>query len=140
VKALRKSGTEVMGHVGLLPQTAGKYSVQGKGAKEGERILNDAVALEKAGCFAVVLECIPAALAKRITESIECPTIGIGAGPSCSGQVLVLNDLLGFNADGFKPRFVKRYADISGAVKKAVASFAAEVREGKYPDRKFSYG
>lgn len=139
VKVLRKNKIEVMGHVGLLPQTARSYKVKGKEMREAKRILDNAVALDEAGCFAVVLECIPMQLAKKITEAVSCPAIGIGAGKYCDGQVLVVNDMLGFNADGFRPKFVKRYANLADEARKAIAEFREEVKEGRYPGRGFAY-
>lgn len=138
--ALRKSGIEVMGHVGLLPQTAKNYKVKGRESKEAKKIIGDAMELDREDCFAIVLECIPSSLAKEITSKVSCPTIGIGAGSYCDGQILVVNDILGFTKEGFKaPKFVKRYANLSEAVKKAVSEFAKEAREGKYPEKVHSY-
>jgi 3-methyl-2-oxobutanoate hydroxymethyltransferase len=141
VKALRKSDIQVMGHVGLTPQTAGSlggFKVQGRDSKAANQIIKDALALEKAGCFSIVLECIPEQLSAIITRRLSIPTIGIGAGKYCDGQVLVINDLLGLN-QGFTPKFVKKYADLSKTIKKALAQFVAEVNESKYPSRKYSY-
>ncbi|MBI2137397.1 3-methyl-2-oxobutanoate hydroxymethyltransferase, partial [Candidatus Woesearchaeota archaeon] len=108
VKKLVQNSVPVMGHVGLTPQTILDWKVQGKDEQGAKKILQDAIALDEAGCFSIVIESVPAGLAKKITESVKAPTIGIGAGPHCDGQVLVINDLLGFNAGDFKPRFVKQ--------------------------------
>jgi len=127
-------GIPVMGHVGLTPQAVnalGGYKVQGRGA-DAERVLADAAALADAGAFAVVLEKVPSALAARITAAVPVPTIGIGAGPDCDGQVLVVDDMLGLFGD-FRPKFVKRYADLGGVAGAAIAAYAAEVREGRFP-------
>ncbi|RKZ01919.1 MAG: hypothetical protein DRQ10_01190 [Candidatus Hydrothermota bacterium] len=127
-----------MGHVGMLPQTAETYRVRGKKREEAERILQDAVELDKLGVFAIVLECIPESLAKKITESINAPTIGIGAGRYCDGQVLVINDLLGMD-ESFKPKFVKHYAKLAQVIKAAVRQFVDEVRSGVFPDDAHTY-
>ena len=137
-KALVRNGIPVMGHVGLLPQTAQEYKVRGRDNKEGEEIFKMAVDLEKAGCFAVVLESIPISLAKRITDYLEIPTIGIGAGPYCDGQVLVINDILGMFED-FKPKFVKRYANINDTIRKAVKGYKKEVKSGEFPSEEYSF-
>jgi 3-methyl-2-oxobutanoate hydroxymethyltransferase len=141
VRALVDAGIPVMGHLGLTPQSVhalGGYKVQGKTDEAAARLERDAKALEDAGCFAIVLELVPAALAQRVSKQLSIPTIGIGAGAACDGQVLVLPDLLGLN-DTFKPKFLKKYADLAGEVRRAVGSFAAEVREGKYPDDGHSF-
>lgn len=127
-----------MGHVGMLPQTAETYKVTGKTVEEAERIFQDAVDLDRSGVFSTVLECIPESLAKRITETVKSPTIGIGAGRYCDGQVLVTNDMLGLDED-FKGKFVKRYANLNATVKDAVAKFRDEVVTGKYPDAEHTY-
>lgn len=132
IKNLLKAGIPVMGHLGLLPQTAKKYSVKGKIEEEAEKILKDAKELERLGVFALVLECIPENLAKKITQSLKIPTIGIGAGKYCDGQVLVINDLLGMQ-ENFKPKFVKRYLNLSQLIKGAVIKFKQEVKEGIFP-------
>jgi 3-methyl-2-oxobutanoate hydroxymethyltransferase len=141
VRALVDVGIPVMGHIGLTPQSVhalGGYRVQGRDAATAQRLKDDAAALEEAGAFAVVLELVPAPLAGEITKSLTIPTIGIGAGPSCDGQVLVLHDMLGLN-DRFSAKFVKQYASLAEAVRGAVAAFAAEVREGRYPDADHSF-
>jgi 3-methyl-2-oxobutanoate hydroxymethyltransferase len=135
IRRMVRAGVPVMGHIGLTPQSVhklGGYVVQGKDAERAQALLRDARALEAAGCYAVVLECIPTELARVITGQLGIPTIGIGAGPSCDGQVLVLNDLLGLD-DAFTPRFVKRYAELGAAVKGAVAAYAGEVKARAFP-------
>ena len=129
---LVKNGIEVMGHIGLTPQTITTFKVQGKDKESADKILQEAIALDKAGCFSLVLECIPLTLAKTITEKISIPTIGIGAGIHCDGQVLVTNDILGLYGD-FKPKFLKRYAEIGNEMKVAFENYAKDVREGKFP-------
>jgi 3-methyl-2-oxobutanoate hydroxymethyltransferase len=140
VRRIVRAGVPVMGHIGLTPQSVhriGGYVVQGKDADKAQQLLRDARALEAAGCYAVVLECIPTELARIITSQLAVPTIGIGAGPHCDGQVLVLNDLLGL--DAFTPKFAKRYAELGGAVTGAVAAYAGEVRAGTFPDEAHSF-
>ena len=141
VRRLVDAGIPVMGHIGLTPQSVhalGGYKVQGRTEAAAERLVRDAKALEEAGCFAVVLELLPADVAARVTKAVAIPTIGIGAGAECDGQVLVLPDMLGLN-DAFKPRFLKKYADLANAVREAVGRFGEEVREGKYPDAGHSF-
>ena len=141
VRALVDVGIPVMGHLGLTPQSVhalGGYRVQGRDEKTAERLKEDAKALEDAGAFAIVLELVPAPLASHITKSLTIPTIGIGAGPACDGQVLVLHDMLGLN-DKFAAKFVKRYAALAEDVREAVRLFAAEVREGRYPGPEHSF-
>ena len=142
VRAITRAGIPVVGHIGLTPQTAtalGGYKVQGADAETAKRLCDDAVALSQAGAFSIVLECIPSELARHITETIPIPTIGIGAGPFCDGQVLVTHDLLGI-FDKFTPRFVKKYANLAPLIKDALAAFLSEVREGKFPDADHSFG
>jgi 3-methyl-2-oxobutanoate hydroxymethyltransferase len=142
VEALVRAGVPVLGHVGLTPQTAsalGGYKLQGKDEAAAKRVLDGAVALEQAGCWGVVLELVPAPLAKLVTERIGIPTIGIGAGPHCDGQVLVFHDLIGMFS-GFTPTFVKRYAEAGASIKDAVARYAAEVRDGSFPGEGKSFG
>ena len=142
VEALTRAGVPVLGHVGLTPQTAsalGGYRLQGKDEANARRILDGAMALEGAGCWGVVLELVPAPLARLITERIAIPTIGIGAGPHCDGQVLVFHDLVGLFT-GFTPTFVKRYAEAGTTIRDAVARYAAEVREGSFPGEGKSFG
>ncbi|MBK7861507.1 MAG: 3-methyl-2-oxobutanoate hydroxymethyltransferase [Archangiaceae bacterium] len=141
VKAITRASIPVMGHIGLTPQSVhkmGGYVVQGRDEDTARRLLDDAVALEAAGCFALVMEGVPLELARSITARLSIPTIGIGAGKYCDGQVLVCYDLLGFNPD-FKPKFVKRYADGFGTVKSAAAKFFEEVRAVSFPDEDHSF-
>jgi 3-methyl-2-oxobutanoate hydroxymethyltransferase len=141
VRRIVRAGVPVMGHLGLTPQSVhriGGYVVQGKDADKAQQLLRDARALEAAGCYAVVLECIPTELARIVTSQLSIPTIGIGAGPHCDGQVLVLNDLLGLD-DAFTPRFVKRFAELGKAVQGAVSAYAAEVRAGTFPAEEHSF-
>jgi len=138
VKTLLDSDIPVMGHVGLLPQTAESYKVRGKSVQEAEQIFQDALDVDRIGVFSIVLECIPESLALRITENVKAPTIGIGAGKPCDGQVLVINDMLGFY-EGFSPKYLKRYANLRDTVKNAVIRFSEEVRAGEYPDEKHTY-
>jgi len=138
VKTLLDSDIPVMGHVGLLPQTAESYKVRGKSVQEAEQIFQDALDVDRIGVFSIVLECIPESLALRITENVKAPTIGIGAGKACDGQVLVINDMLGFY-EGFSPKYLKRYANLRDTVKNAVIRFSEEVRAGEYPDEKHTY-
>jgi 3-methyl-2-oxobutanoate hydroxymethyltransferase len=142
VRAITRFGMPVMGHLGMTPQsvhTYGGYKVQGKDRAQGEALLEDAKALEQAGAFAVVLEAIPADLARRLTESLGIPTIGIGAGPECDGQVLVLYDLLGL-FDEFVPKFVKPYAHLKADALQALRRYKEEVETGKFPTDSESYG
>lgn len=141
VRALVEVGIPVMGHLGLTPQSVhalGGYRVQGRDDQTAARLKEDAKALEEAGAFALVLELVPAPLASAITKSLAIPTIGIGAGPACDGQVLVLHDMLGLN-DRFAAKFVKRYAQLAAEVREAVRLFGAEVREGRYPGPEHSF-
>jgi 3-methyl-2-oxobutanoate hydroxymethyltransferase len=141
VRAIVDAGIPVMGHVGLTPQTAvlrEGFKVQGKGLDAARRILDEAVALEKGGAFAVVLEAIPGPLARLITERLSIPTIGIGAGPDCDGQVLVTHDLLGL-FDRFVPRFVKQYADLARVISEAVGQFRQDVLDGRFPAAAHGY-
>ena len=141
VQALLGAGIPVMGHLGLTPQSAtmlGGFKAQGRTAAKARQLLADARALEAAGCFAVVLEAVPAAVARRITESLTIPTIGIGAGPGCDGQVLVWHDLLGLS-DRKPARFVKRYANVGGEIKRALEQYATEVRAGAFPADEHTY-
>lgn len=134
VRALVENGIPVLGHIGLLPQSVhamGGYRVQGKTDADIERLLRDARALEQAGVFALVLEGMPAETARRITASVSVPTIGIGAGPHCDGQVLVVNDLLGLTER--PPKFVKRYAELRAVMQDAISSYRAEVERGVFP-------
>lgn len=138
IKALLNEKIPVMGHVGLLPQTAESYRVTGKQLEDAQRIFNDALKLDELGIFSLVLECIPVSLAKRITEAVKCPTVGIGAGKYCDGQVLVINDMLGFD-EAFCPKYLKRYADLNKIITEAVEAFSDEVKKGIYPDKDHTY-
>ncbi len=142
VRRIVEVGIPVMGHIGLTPQSVhamGGFRVQGKTAAAQERILADARALEAAGVYSIVVEGVPAELGRRITEAVNVPTIGIGAGPHCDGQVLVCYDLLGMYGE-VQPKFVKRYADLGAAVVQAVEAYAAEVRAGTFPSAAQSFG
>ena len=140
IKALVDIEIPVMGHIGLTPQSVnrmGGYKVQGKG-KEAESLILDAKAVEEAGAFSVVLECVPRKLAREITEMLTIPTIGIGAGPDCDGQVLVIHDLLGLFG-GFRPKFVKKYLDMREEMDSAIKNYIEEVRSGVFPDDSHSF-
>ena len=142
VAALTSGGVPVMGHIGLTPQTAsqlGGFKVQGKDAAAAQQLIEDAMGLEEAGAFAVVLECVPAPVAKMISEKLSIPTIGIGAGPDCDGQVLVIHDLLGI-FDRFTPKFVKKYAALNGTIVDALSAYAKEVEDGTFPGPEHSFG
>ena len=135
VEAIVGAGVPVMAHVGFTPQSEhalGGYRVQGRGEEGARRLLDDALALQKAGAFALVMEMVPAAVAAEVTKSLEIPTIGVGAGPDCDAQVLVWQDMAGLRT-GRTPRFVKQYADLAGALTTATRQFAAEVRGGEFP-------
>ena len=139
--ALVGAGIPVMGHLGLTPQSAtllGGFRAQGKTAAKALQLLDDAVALEQAGCFAIVLEAVPAPVAARVSEELTIPTIGIGSGTDCDGQVLVFHDLLGLY-DRTSPRFTKRYAEIGVAIQDALERFAEEVRSGVFPTEEHTY-
>jgi len=136
-----EAGIPVVAHVGLTPQSVhamGGFKVQGRSEDDAERVIEDAIAVEQAGAFCLVLEGIPTELAAEITHRLEIPTIGIGAGPTCDGQVLVANDLLGMD-QSFKPKFVKRYANLEQASVDAVKAYASEVRSGAFPDADHSF-
>lgn len=141
VKQLTGMGIPVMGHVGMTPQSVnqfGGFKLQGKGVPSAARIAEEAISLEEAGCFALVLEKIPSKLAKSISESLAIPTIGIGAGPHCDGQVLVVNDMLGQTED-FSPRFLKRYSNLADTMKSAFTAYIEEVKNGEFPGMEHSY-
>ncbi len=141
VRAIVDAGIPVMGHVGLTPQSAtmlGGFKTQGRTADKARKLLADARELEAAGCFSVVLEAVPAPVAARITETLSIPTIGIGAGNACDGQVLVYHDLLGLS-EGHLPRFVKRYANLSGEIRDALAAYVHDVRTGAFPEEEHTY-
>jgi 3-methyl-2-oxobutanoate hydroxymethyltransferase len=137
VKALTKNNIPVMGHLGLLPQSDKTFKFKGKKISERKKILNDAKLLEDAGVFSIVLECVETSLAKKITNEINIPTIGIGASNNCDGQILVLDDLIGLNP--IDVRFVKKYANIRKEITKAVSSYSRDVRKKKFPLKKHSY-
>jgi 3-methyl-2-oxobutanoate hydroxymethyltransferase len=141
VRALVGAGIPVMGHLGLTPQSAtmlGGFRAQGRTADKARELLDDALALEEAGCFSLVLEAVPAAVSNRITEAVTIPTIGIGSGSSCDGQVLVWHDLLGLY-DRRAARFVKRYAELADEIKDALERYAADVRAGAFPEEAHTY-
>jgi 3-methyl-2-oxobutanoate hydroxymethyltransferase len=140
-RAIVAAGIPTMGHLGLTPQSAtmlGGYKAQGRTAAKARQLYADALALQAAGCFAIVLEAVPARVAERITQALRIPTIGIGAGAGCSGQVLVWHDLLGIN-EGRAPKFVKRFASVASEIRSGVEAFAAEVRAGSYPAEEHTY-
>ena len=141
IKAIVRSGIPVQGHIGLTPQSVkalGGFRVQARTAEAARVFVDDALALEDAGCFSVVLESVPDRLAELVTDRLEIPTIGIGAGPGTSGQVLVLHDLVGM-FDGFRPKFAKRYAELGTAMGEALRAFRADVQSGAFPTREHSY-
>ena len=141
VARITEAGIPVMGHIGLTPQSVnqfGGYRVQGKTDEQAHQLVSDAKSLEAAGAFAIVLEAVPAPVAAEVTSTLHIPTIGIGAGPHCDGQVLVWHDFLGIT-DGKLPRFVKRYAQVGEQIKQAAAEFAAEVKDGTYPGPEHTY-
>lgn len=142
IEAIVQAGIPVMGHLGLTPQSInafGGYKVQGKDEAAAQKLLDDAKAIAEAGVFAIVLECVPSALAKKVTEAVPVPTIGIGAGADCDGQILVYQDMLGMFSD-FTPKFVKRYANIGEAMKAAFKGYIDEVGEGAFPTAEHGYG
>lgn len=141
VRRIVEAGVPVVGHIGLTPQTVSKlsgYKVQGRDLDGAQDILDSAFALQEAGCFLLLLECVPAALSKLITENLNIPTIGIGAGPDCDGQVLVSYDLLGL-IEGFKPKFAKRYANLANQMKEAFSSFKDEVEKSIFPAQEHAF-
>jgi 3-methyl-2-oxobutanoate hydroxymethyltransferase len=140
-RALVGAGIPVMAHIGLTPQSAtmlGGFKAQGRTAVQARQLFDDALELEAAGCFSVVLECVPPPVAERITAALSVPTIGIGAGAACDGQVLVWHDLLGLY-EGTTPRFVKRYAALAGIAREALETYAEEVRVGAFPEEQHTY-
>lgn len=141
IEAILDAEIPVMGHLGLTPQSVhaiGGYRVQGKDTDAARRLVDDAAALADAGCFSIVLECVPDAVAHAVTEAVPVPTIGIGAGPACDGQVLVFHDLTGLE-ERIQPKFVRRYASLKADATAAVAAFANDVREGRFPTAEESY-
>jgi len=142
VRAIIESGIPVMGHLGLTPQSVtalGGYKAQGRTAAKARRLVEDALSLQEAGCYAIVLEAVPTPVAARVTAALTIPTIGIGAGPHCDGQVLVYHDLLGLT-EGHTARFVKRYADLATVIRDALTAYVADVRSGAYPEERHTYG
>ena len=140
-RAIVEAGIPVMGHIGLTPQSAtalGGFKAQGRTAEKARRLVEDSLALEQAGCFSLVLEAVPDPVAARITELLAIPTLGIGAGAGCDGQVLVWHDLLGLY-EGQSPRFVKRYADLAAEIECALVAYAADVRERRFPEEQHTY-
>jgi len=136
IEAILDAEIPVMGHIGLTPQSVnaiGGFRLQGKNVDDARRLMDEAIALERTGCFSLVLECVPAELAAMITDRISIPTIGIGAGPSCDGQVLVFHDLLGMY-DALSPKFVRRYANAGEQIREAIAHYLDDVRSGRFPD------
>jgi 3-methyl-2-oxobutanoate hydroxymethyltransferase len=140
-ESIVKAGVAVMGHIGLTPQTADKiggFKVQGKDAEAAQRLIEQAALLEKTGCFALVLECVPDRIAEKITTMLKIPTIGIGAGQYCDGQVLVINDMVGL-FERYKPKFVKQYINLAPQIQKAIENYKNEVLEGKFPAAEHSF-
>lgn len=136
IEAILDAEIPVMGHIGLTPQSVnalGGFKLQGKNLDDARRLVDEALALDQAGCFSIVLECVPSELAAMITERVSVPTIGIGAGPACDGQVLVFHDLLGMY-DGHTAKFVRRYANIADEMRTAIEHYLADVRDGSFPD------
>ncbi len=141
IEAIVKAGIPVVGHIGLTPQTAtalGGYKLQAKDAESARKLLDDGRAVAEAGAFALVIECVPSGIGKAVSESVHIPTIGIGAGPHCDGQVLVTNDLLGM-FEKFTPKFVKKFADLSPIIKDAFSRYVDEVKNGEFPDEEHSF-
>ena len=138
IRAIGRAEIPVMAHVGMRPQAVRQLGGMGKVQRDEQQLLNDARAAEEAGAFAVVLELVPQDIAKRITEALSIPTIGIGAGAGCSGQVLVGPDMLGLNPD-FQPKFLKKFADLHNQATQAVKSYIQEVRNGSFPDTQHSH-
>ncbi len=141
IRHIVDSGIPVMGHLGLTPQSIhqlGGPKIQGRSDQGAEEILNESLVLEQAGCFSLVLECVPAALAKKISAQLKIPTIGIGAGVDCDGQVLVLQDMLGMNTE-FNPKFLKKYSDLNSEIKKSLNDYVTDVQSSKFPTQEHSY-
>lgn len=141
IRRMVQSGVPVMGHLGLTPQSVnqfGGYGLRAKEEKEAEKLIHDAKLLDEAGCFSIVLEKIPAALAEKVTKAVSCPVIGIGAGNGTDGQVLVLHDMLGMN-QGFKPKFLRHFAKLADEVKGAVGEYVSAVKDGSFPSAEESY-
>ena len=141
IRHMIQAGVPVMGHLGLTPQSVnqfGGYGLRAKEEAEAEKLLHDAQLLDEAGCFCIVLEKIPAALAERVTAAVSCPVIGIGAGNRCDGQVLVLHDMLGLN-EGFKPKFLRHFAKLADVIKGAASDYVSAVKDGTFPSNEESY-
>ena len=141
IRRMVQAGVPVMGHLGLTPQSVnqfGGYGLRAKEEKEAEKLIHDAKMLDEAGCFSIVLEMIPAALAEKVTKAVSCPVIGIGAGNGTDGQVLVLHDMLGLN-QGFKPKFLRHFAKLAEDVKSAVGEYVSVVKDGSFPSAEESY-
>ena len=141
IRRMVQAGVPVMGHLGLTPQSVnqfGGYGLRAKEEKEAEKLIHDAKMLDEAGCFSIVLEKIPAALAEKVTKAVSCPVIGIGAGNGTDGQVLVLHDMLGMN-QGFKPKFLRHFAKLADEVKGAVGEYVSAVKDGSFPSAEESY-
>jgi 3-methyl-2-oxobutanoate hydroxymethyltransferase len=141
VKRIIGAGIPVMGHLGLTPQSIykfGTYNVRAKEKEEADKLKKDAAVLQEAGCFGIVLEKIPAELAKEVSQSLQVPTIGIGAGPHCDGQVLVMHDMLGINTE-FKPRFLRQYLNLHEQITKAIQQYVRDVRSNDFPNQSESY-
>ena len=140
IQHMIQAGVPVMGHLGLTPQSVNQFGGYGLRAKEAEaeKLLHDAKLLDEAGCFSIVLEKIPAALAEKVTKAVSCPVIGIGAGNGCDGQVLVLHDMLGLN-QGFKPKFLRQFANLAAVVKDAVGNYVDAVKDSSFPNQEESY-
>lgn len=141
IEGVLKAQIPVMGHLGLTPQSVhalGGFKVQGKSQEQAQKLMDEAKMLEQIGCFAIVLECVPASLAEYISKNISIPTIGIGAGKGCDGQVLVIQDMLGFSEE-WKPKFVKQYAQMGKGIKEAVSSYCKEVKEGTFPEKEHTF-
>ena len=141
IRHMIQAGVPVMGHLGLTPQSVnqfGGYGLRAKDEAEAEKLIHDAKLLDEAGCFSIVLEKIPAALAARVTKSVSCAVIGIGAGSQCDGQVLVLHDMLGMN-EGFQPKFLRHFAELAGEIKAAVGNYVTAVKESSFPSNEESY-
>ncbi len=138
---ITKAGIPVMGHLGLTPQSIhqfGSYGLQGKGEEAAEKLLKEALMLQEAGCFGLVLEKIPAVLAAKVSTALQIPTIGIGAGVNCDGQVLVMQDMLGMNNE-FKPKFLRKYADLAGEITRATSAYVQDVKQAQFPSAEESY-
>ena len=134
---LTKKGIPVMGHIGLMPQTASSFKVKGKNNLEKEKIYKDAIAISKSGAFAIIIECVVESLVKKITKDVSIPTIGIGASKYCDGQILVTEDMLGLS--DFSPRFVKRYSNLNNDIERCVKSYAKDVKMKRFPNYKYAY-